>query len=92
MDGCSTSWYSERNSDRKSSSGGSTGGGEGGDDAAADWYAERVSFAGQDLKTSSAICGGLVDRVPERVNCMWPRAWAGTCGLLRRTISGVRFG
>jgi hypothetical protein len=51
MDGCSTSWYSERNSHRKSSSEGSAGGG---DDAAAEWYAERVSFAGQDLKISSA--------------------------------------
>jgi hypothetical protein len=63
-----------------------------GDDAAAEWYAERVSFGGQDLKTSSAIWGGLVDRVPERVDFMWPRAWAGTFGLLRRNISGVRLG
>jgi hypothetical protein len=39
-----------------------------------------------ELKSSSAIWGGFVDRVPERDDCMWPSAWAGTLGLLRRTI------
>ncbi len=66
MDG-STSWYSERNSDRNSSSGSAAGGG---DDAAADWYAERVSLVGLESKSSSAVWGGLVDRVPEREDCM----------------------
>ena len=63
IDGCSASWYPERNSDRKSSSGSAAGGGG---DAAADWYAERVSvLVGLESKSSSAIWGGLVERVPE---------------------------
>ncbi len=82
----------ERDSDDRNSSSGDVSGV--GDAAAAKWYAERdvALLVSLELESSSAIWSGLVDRVSERDDWMWPSAWAGTCGLLRLIIFGVRLG
>ncbi len=66
--------------------------GTGGDDVAADTNADRAGTLSDGLEStaSSAVWCDRDDRIPEREAWMWPSAWAGTWGLVLRTMSEVR--